>query len=455
MSSVKAFPKGLKWVECEHGVGGKNSPIRYIPEQDPVQDALAKDKKTTYFKLTLPNMGNELKVAVWAPGTPKQFLLHVRSVIHACKQMGLDTNFAEAERAVETAKLDAEIAKEEFMKLRNSEKKKKGNKGDAPCTTTKPASPALVEAKALYDKALKTLEDAKLAVATARAKPFELYGNLLSDEAHQPWEKIIKAQGEPHTEIPKKTWDLFHECVTFHLLQVFRRDAGEALKYYITNTLKKPNWVSIRQFFVQVEQLNSYLETLPCTYYSPKANQATKKVLPIDDADLATHLLRMCPAKWQTQYDLMENTTPVSTRALLLVLESIENNAELDNKPASMTKAKGAEQKRKIESMDSRIPKKPKKVGWTKKHCVLSKKHGGPHKSHNTCDCRRFNKDSTPIKKNGGAGKPNLKERKPEGANFAQIVRAELKKALCKKSSNHKKRRANDLESDSDSDDSS
>eukprot|EP00804_Cyclotella_cryptica_P013262 CCRYP_007026-RA/>CCRYP_007026-RA protein AED:0.47 eAED:0.47 QI:176/1/0.5/1/0/0/2/0/56 len=55
MSSVKAIPEGLKWVECERGVGGKNSPIRYIPEQDPVQDALAKDKKTTYFKLTLPN----------------------------------------------------------------------------------------------------------------------------------------------------------------------------------------------------------------------------------------------------------------------------------------------------------------------------------------------------------------------------------------------------------------
>eukprot|EP00804_Cyclotella_cryptica_P019640 CCRYP_013978-RA/>CCRYP_013978-RA protein AED:0.50 eAED:0.92 QI:0/0/0/0.5/1/1/2/0/367 len=322
----------------------------HIPEQDPVQDALAKDKKTTYFKLTLPNTGNELKVAVWASGTPEEFLLH-------------------------------------YVKVRNAKKKKKGNKGDAPGTTTKTASPALVEAKASYDKALKALEDAKLAVSTAGAKPFELYGNLLSDEARQPWEKIIKAQvtkapwedimGVPHTETPKKTWDSFHECVMFHLLQVFRHDAGEALKYYITNMLKKPNRVSIRQFFVRVEQLNSYLERLPCLYYSPKANQATKKVLPLDDADLATHLLRMCPAKWQTQYDLTENTTPVSTRALLLVLENIENNAELDNKHASTTKAKGADQKWKMESMDSRIPKKPKKVGWTKKHCVLCKKHGG------------------------------------------------------------------------------
>ena len=117
------------------------------------------------------------------------------------------------------------------------------------------------------------------------------------------------------------------------LQTVFRFDAGEALKYYITNTLKKPNRVSIHQFFVQVEQLNSYLETLPCLSYSPKANPTTKEILPLDDADLATHLLRMCPARWQAQYDLSKNTTPVSTRALLLVLENIENNANLDPKP--------------------------------------------------------------------------------------------------------------------------
>ena len=92
----------------------------------------------------------------------------------------------------------------------------------------------------------------------AGTKPFKLYGNLLSDEACQPWEKIIKAQvtkapwedikGVPHTESPTKTWNSFHECIMFHLLQVFCHDTGKALKYYITNMLKKPNRVSIRQF---------------------------------------------------------------------------------------------------------------------------------------------------------------------------------------------------------------
>ena len=68
-------------VECKHGVGGKNSPIRYIPEQDPVQDTLEKNMKTMYFKLMLPNTRNELKVAIWAIGTPKQFLLHVHTAM--------------------------------------------------------------------------------------------------------------------------------------------------------------------------------------------------------------------------------------------------------------------------------------------------------------------------------------------------------------------------------------
>ena len=45
MSSVKSNPEGLKVVECERGVGGKNAPIRYIPEQDPVQDALKKQRR--------------------------------------------------------------------------------------------------------------------------------------------------------------------------------------------------------------------------------------------------------------------------------------------------------------------------------------------------------------------------------------------------------------------------
>ena len=86
MSFAKSVPEGLKLSECDKGVGGKNSPIRYIPEKDPVQEAIKKSKKTNYFKLTLPNTGSELKVALWASGTPERSLcMCAQGFIHASK----------------------------------------------------------------------------------------------------------------------------------------------------------------------------------------------------------------------------------------------------------------------------------------------------------------------------------------------------------------------------------
>jgi hypothetical protein len=82
-----------------------------------------------------------------------------------------------------------------------------------------------------------------------------------------------------------------------------------------------------------------------------------KQVLPLDNSDLMTHLLCMCLAKWQTQYNLTEKTTPVNTRSLLLILEKIKNKAELETKPPNAVKPKGSEGKHKMESIDSRIPK--------------------------------------------------------------------------------------------------
>ena len=64
MSFAKSVTEGLKLLECERCVGGKNSPIRYILKKDPVQEALEKNKKTNDFKLMLLNMGSELKATL-------------------------------------------------------------------------------------------------------------------------------------------------------------------------------------------------------------------------------------------------------------------------------------------------------------------------------------------------------------------------------------------------------
>ena len=134
---------------------------------------------------------------------------------------------------------------------------------------------------------------------------FQLYSNFLLEEARQPWSKILVEQidsspwkdmrGVVHNSPRSKTWDSFQECVTFHMLTVFCNDATEAQRYYISNCLKKPNWVPIRQFVQRIQQLNDYLELLPCLYQSNRATKITKKVGPNNDADLADHILRMCP----------------------------------------------------------------------------------------------------------------------------------------------------------------
>ena len=73
--------------------------------------------------------------------------------------------------------------------------------------------------------------------------------------ACQPWEMIVKAQtdticwedlrGEVHEKKAGKAWTSFLDHMTFHLQSVSHPDAAEAVKFYITNRLKKPKRVPI------------------------------------------------------------------------------------------------------------------------------------------------------------------------------------------------------------------
>ncbi len=91
---------------------------------------------------------------------------------------------------------------------------------------------------------------------------FQLYTNLLTEEARRPWKKILGEQidvtpwtdlfGVKHAQEQKRSWMSFMDCVTFHLLTVFRSDAAETQQFYISNRLKKPNHVPIRQFVQRV-----------------------------------------------------------------------------------------------------------------------------------------------------------------------------------------------------------
>jgi hypothetical protein len=113
----------------------------------------------------------------------------------------------------------------------------------------------------------------------------------------------------------------------FHLLTVFPNNTAEQEKYYLSNMLKKPQRVGICQFVQRIELLNAYIAQLPCWYYSPSYNAGMMPAyVPFSEADLASHILRMCPHQWQDQYNLQERgMAPMDMRYLQASLKAIEH----------------------------------------------------------------------------------------------------------------------------------
>ncbi len=93
----------------------------------------------------------------------------------------------------------------------------------------------------------------------------------------------------------------------------------------------------------------------------------------------------MVPRNWQDQYELTGATVPQSIRKLLEALERIEKVFPTDKEhEGTQASAKGGgSSKRKMVSLNDRIPKKRRTDA---KHCALCKRHGGTHNTHNTME---------------------------------------------------------------------
>ena len=111
------------------------------------------------------------------------------------------------------------------------------------------------------------------------------------------------------------------------------------------------------------------LGTLAMPFYSLKAAKSTKVCGPFDDADLASHILRMVLQNWQDQYQLSGALVPQSVRELLKVLECIEKaypTKMVGEGPKAGAKSSNLS-KKKMVSFSDRISKRP----HTEKYCSL------------------------------------------------------------------------------------
>jgi hypothetical protein len=108
-------------------------------------------------------------------------------------------------------------------------------------------------------------------------------------------------------------------------------------------------------------------------------------------------------------------------RLLLPSLEAIEHvcGQERSDKPNASRneKASHSEKKGTKRPGTDHSPRVPKKL-HPEKHCNLCKKHGGAYTTHNTCDCRRFEKDGT-EKYDFRAAKKSGKKPNPTKQSFA------------------------------------
>jgi hypothetical protein len=245
-----------------------------------------------------------LSVTIFDEGSPEQFLNHVQTLMEIISQRGLDTDYEEACKADQKAeaKLTAATA---------AKAKYKGTDENSPVLQS-------------WNKATAAKLHTSEATVSAGQAIFLQYSTQLSETARHPWTTIIGEQinCEPWTDVygtehPTKrpaSWTSFQECVQLHLQTVFRADAAEQECFYISNGLKKPNRVPIRDFVQRIQCLNGYIDLLPCLFYSSKAAKSTKVCGPFDDTDLASHILRMVPRNWQDQYELSGALVPQSVR---------------------------------------------------------------------------------------------------------------------------------------------
>ena len=180
--------------------------------------------------------------------------------------------------------------------------------------------------------------------------------------------------------------------------------------------------MTIRATIARLVTLNTYLPHLPCLADSEDAaaRSITRENQPFTESMLCNIIMRMIPGDWEAQYYLSEKYVPADVRKLQSILERIEGAKAIQKRneqPKQSVSTGGANKpgKRSGEEIKGRIPKKTRSER-TEKHCIHCKKNGGPHKTHNTLECRIYDKDGNKKQK----GK-SYSQDKASKATFAQL----------------------------------
>jgi hypothetical protein len=141
--------------------------------------------------------------------------------------------------------------------------------------------------------------------------------------------------------------------------------------------------------------------------------------VPFFKADLASHVLRMCPHQWQDQYNLQEKgMTPMDMRSLQASLKAIEHICTPKKAHAPSREKASHKNKAGAKRPSTGAMKQAHKKVHFERSCKLCKKHGATHTTHATRDCPRYEKDGL-VKANFRATKNAGKKPNPVKQSFA------------------------------------
>ncbi len=276
--------------------------------------------------------GTNFGMAAFVYGTNEDYLVHVIAVLHIIKKKGLASDIKVARDSI------LEVGREMKPCFQYSEDK------------TKAAKEIWKQMLSKYKEILKAKKG--FAIAKTR-KAYEMFHCFVVDNLRTQWGKIVHeihtkdpwigVNGSSNKGIRVCSWPSFLDCIKLHKLIIFPVDAAEKQRYYMTQTVKKPQLATVCQYMACVGVLNDYLAHLPTVFNSPMAVEGTKKGnLPFNEADLSEIVLNSVPISWMNQYNMTHTTLPDGTRTLLQDLESIKHVMEEKHEAGQMAKAKEA-----------------------------------------------------------------------------------------------------------------
>jgi hypothetical protein len=425
-TNLKSPPEGLQNAKCEKGTPPVRPPIPYVPPTD-----LHEMRETEQIKVELP-YGSKSQMPTYRSGNNEEYLVHIIAILCLVKWRGTAAKVKEAFAAyVAIRKEMSPLLKFPDDKTATEKESRKKNLSN-------------------LKEALKAKKDFTVKKAQ---KAYKLFRCFVVGKAQTNWDRIVD---EMHTKNPwvgmngrsnrglhVHSWISFMDCIKLHKLTIFPAGAAEKQRYYMQQSIKKSQQVTVGQFLSCMGVLNDYLAYLPMVYDSLMAVAGTKKMnVSFDEADLAKIVLNRVPSSWVNQYKMMHSALPKSPRALLNDLKAIKRvmdekhqaNLKAKSKEASAASgaAKGCSKKCSASGSpgELRVPEKAK----PSKFCQHCKVKGGPHLTHNTKECRRYGGMGNPISlfqtKPADAKKPAKKGADKQMAHLSATIETLVKKGL-------------------------